>query len=90
MVALRCHCLQNACMPSITIRHVPEKTRDELAARAGRAGQSLQEYLLAVLLDLAERPDLNDLLARVRERKARLDSHLDAAEILTHRDADRR
>jgi len=42
---------------SITIRNVPEETRDELAARAARGGQSLQEYLRVQLIALAERPD---------------------------------
>ena len=32
---------------AITIRDVPDETRDELAARAARAGKSLQEYLRA-------------------------------------------
>ena len=47
----RCEdCLQNACMPSISVRNVPEATRDALAAKAAQAGQSLQEYLLAQLM----------------------------------------
>ncbi len=32
---------------AITVRGVPDEVRDELAARAARAGQSLQEYLRA-------------------------------------------
>jgi plasmid stability protein len=81
---------QNASMASITIRHVPDETRDELAARAARAGQSLQEHLLAELVELARRPDVATLLARARERKHDLATHLTAAEILSHRDRDRR
>jgi plasmid stability protein len=77
-------------MTSITVRHVPETTRDELAARAARAGQSLQEYLLAALIHMAARPDLAVVLAQVRERKATLVTELGAAEIVAHRDADRR
>ena len=38
-------------MTSITIRDVPEETRDELAARAALAGRSLQEYLRLLLID---------------------------------------
>jgi len=82
--------MQNACMTSITIRHVPEDTRDELAARAARAGQSLQEYLRAALMELAERQDPAVLMERLRERKAELGTQLSAAEILAQRDADRR
>jgi plasmid stability protein len=77
-------------MPSITVRDIPEDTRDELAARAARSGRSLQEYLRAELIGLADRPDIDTLLARVRERKQRTGSQLPAASILAHRDADRR
>ncbi|MGH3209759.1 MAG: FitA-like ribbon-helix-helix domain-containing protein, partial [Trebonia sp.] len=38
---------------SITIRDVPDETRDELAARAAATGRSLQEYLRSKLIDLA-------------------------------------
>ena len=38
--------MQNACMPvSMTIRDIPDEVRDALAARASRAGQSLQEHV---------------------------------------------
>lgn len=77
-------------MPSITVRDVPDDTRDELAARAARSGRSLQEYLRAELIALAERPDVDTLMARARERTARTGSRLPAASILAHRDADRR
>lgn len=43
---------------TMTIRNVPDEVRSELAARAARAGQSLQEYLLAELGRLAAKPDL--------------------------------
>jgi plasmid stability protein len=75
---------------SITIRDVPDQTRDELAARAARTGRSLQEYLRAQLIDLARRPDPELLLAGIRDRKARTVSRLPAAKILKHRDAGRR
>jgi plasmid stability protein len=75
---------------SITIRDVPDKTRNELAARAALSGRSLQEYLRAQLIELAGRPDAEALLARIRERKLRTESRLPAKRILAHRDADRR
>lgn len=55
---------------NITIRAVPDDVRDELAARAARAGQSLQEYLSAQLVALASRPTVADTLALAAERKA--------------------
>jgi plasmid stability protein len=67
---------------SITIRDVPEATRDELAARAARSGRSLQEFLRLELIELAERPDPSDVLARARERVARTGTTLSAATIL--------
>ena len=55
-------------MVAVTVRNVPESVRDELAARAARAGQSLQEFLLGQLTELAARPSAADVLARSRER----------------------
>lgn len=79
----------NAGMPSITVRDVPASVRDELAARAARAGRSLQEHLRAELIALAGKPSIEDLLAAARTRKQTTGSVLTAAEILAHRDADR-
>lgn len=75
---------------SITIRDVPERTRDELAARAAASGRSLQEYLRGKLIELASRPDPEAVLARIRERKERTGTRLGARAILGHRDAERR
>jgi antitoxin FitA len=77
-------------MPSITIRDVPDDVRDELAARARRSGRSLQEYLRSELVGLAERPEPEALLARIRDRKQRTGSRLPADLILAHRDHGRR
>ena len=75
---------------SITIRDVPEETRDELAARAARSGRSLQEYLRIQLVEMTSRPDPESLFARIRDRKERTGSRMTVAEILEHRDAERR
>jgi plasmid stability protein len=77
-------------MPSITIRNVPEDAHRELAARAALAGQSLQEYLRQALLEMAERPDMNALMARIRARKEREGVNLTAERILEYRDEGRR
>ena len=76
-------------MTSITARNVPDEVRDELAARAARAGRSLQEHLRAELILLARRPSVEDLLTRARARTTSTQSRLPAATILEHRDADR-
>jgi len=75
---------------SITVRDVPEQTRDELASRAALTGRSLQEYLRAKLMELASQPDAEALMARVRARKAASASSLPRDRILAHRDEDRR
>ena len=77
-------------MPAITVRDVPDETRDELAARAARSGRSLQEFLRGELIDLARRPDPGALAERIAERKRRTGSSLPADTILEHRDAGRR
>ncbi|MFT3855361.1 MAG: hypothetical protein QM733_21910 [Ilumatobacteraceae bacterium] len=76
-------------MAAMTIRHVPVEVRDELAVRAARRGQSLQEFMLGELTRLAGRPAVADLVAEISERKARLGVEIDRKAILADRDADR-
>jgi hypothetical protein len=64
--------------------------RDELAARAARAGQSLQEYLRGLLVDTASRPSAKDVIARARARVRTTGVQVAADTILAARDADRR
>ena len=75
---------------SITIRSVPDEVGRELAARASATGRSLQEYLLAHLVDLARRPEPEVEIARLRDRKENLGTRLSTEAILGYRDADRR
>jgi plasmid stability protein len=75
---------------AITIRDVPDEVRDELAARAARAGKSLQEYVRGMLVDSAARPPVGDVIARARARVEATGARVDAASILAARDADRR
>ena len=83
--------MHNAVMPSsVTIRNVPDNAHAELAARAARAGQSLQEYLRSQLMEIARRPDVNAVMERVRQRKRDTGTGLSADQILRYRDQDRR
>ena len=75
---------------AITVRDVPDNVRDELAARAARAHQSLQEYLRSMLIDSATRPPVADVIARARARVEVTGSTVSAASILAALDADRR
>jgi antitoxin FitA len=77
-------------MTSITIRDVPDETRDELAARAALTGRSLQEYLRSRLVELARQPDAETLMERIRKRKSATGSTLSAEQILSHLDEGRR
>jgi len=73
----------------ITVRNVPNEIRNELAARAARAGKSMQEFLRDELERLARRPSIDEWLSRVRRRKELTRSTVGADVILDHRDADR-
>ncbi len=74
----------------ITIRDVPEKVRDELAARAALQGRSMQEFLRAELERLAARPSVEAWLQQVRKRKSAARTRIPAVRIVNTRDADRR
>jgi len=75
---------------AITIRDVPDEVRDELAARAARAGKSLQEYLRGMLVETVTRPAVDDVIARARARVTVTGARVSAESILAARDADRR
>jgi plasmid stability protein len=81
--------MQNAIMPSITIRDVPEATRDELAARAARSGRSLQQYLRSELIKLADKRDNLEIIERAQERARRTGTGLTIEQILSYKYADR-
>jgi plasmid stability protein len=55
-------------MPSVQIKNVPEDTHAILRQRAAAAHQSLQEYLLARLIEEASRPTLDEVLDRAGGR----------------------
>lgn len=89
-LAICMHCSHIAVMKNITVRNVPDETRNRLAARAAGAGQSLQEYLLGTLNRWAETDTPAEVVARAQERKARSKTRVSAKKILRHRDAGRR
>ncbi len=61
---LHADCMQR----SIQVRHVPETVHRTLRVRATQAGMTLSDFLLAELTRIAERPTLDDVLARIRAR----------------------
>jgi antitoxin FitA len=74
---------------AITVRDVPDRVRDELAARAAREGKSLQEYLRAMLIDSVARPPVSDVIARARARVQATGVRANAESILAARDEGR-
>jgi plasmid stability protein len=54
---------------NVQVRGVPEDVHRRLKAQAALAGQSLNEYLLARMTDLARLPTVPELAARIRQRE---------------------
>jgi plasmid stability protein len=55
-------------MPSVQIKNVPPDVHRTLRRRAAEAGQSLQEYLLADMVERARRPTVDEVLLRAGNR----------------------
>jgi plasmid stability protein len=54
----------------IRIRNVPEALHRRLKSRAALAGMSLSDYLLNEIREVADRPTLHELRARLETRPA--------------------
>jgi plasmid stability protein len=52
----------------VQIRNVPETLHRQLKSRAALAGMSLSDYLLGEIRQVAERPTMDELRARLRAR----------------------
>jgi plasmid stability protein len=76
-------------MPSVQIKDVPGDVHAELRRRAANHGQSLQEYLLAWLIDETQRPPLDEVLDRAAGRSGGKLSFREAARAVRE-DRDRR
>ena len=74
----------------ITIRNVPEPVRDELAARAAREGQSMQQYLRSALESLAFMPSSEQWVAMFREGEGHHLTSVSAHTIVQACDQDKR
>jgi antitoxin FitA len=57
-------------VPNVQVRDVPDDVHRRLKAQAALAGQSLNEYLLARMSELARLPTVPELAQRIRERSA--------------------
>lgn len=65
----------------VQIRNVPDGLHRQLKSRAALAGMSLSDYLLREIRELAERPTLEEMLARL-DRRSRVDLSPSAADII--------
>lgn len=71
MLAICMQCMHRAsiaAMPSVQIRNMPEDVHRRLKVEAAQSGRSLNEYLLLRLTEIAERPTLAELAARMEPR----------------------
>jgi antitoxin FitA len=69
-------------MPTmIQIRNVPDALHRQLKSRAALAGMSLSDYLLNEIRQVAERPTLEELRARL-ERRTRITPTIPPAEAI--------
>jgi antitoxin FitA len=71
----------------IQIRNVPEDLHKELKLRAAKSGRSLSDYLLIELQELASRPALEDVFARIDHREPIEPSESTADAVRAERDA---
>jgi plasmid stability protein len=70
----------------IQIRNVPEPLHRRLKSRAALAGMSLSDYLLNELRELADRPTVEELRARLRSRSRTTPFPEPAEAVRTERD----
>ena len=69
--------------------HIPKDWHNELAARAARQSQSLQEFMLAQIEIIVACPPLDLVVERARRRARAAHVRLDVDDLLAERDADR-
>jgi plasmid stability protein len=53
----------------IQIRNVPDDVHQALKIRATKAGMSLSQYLLREITKVAEKPTLEEVFERIRQRE---------------------
>ena len=70
----------------VQIRNVPEALHRQLKSRAALAGMSLSDYLLSEIRQVAERPTLDELRARLRSRTETAPSVAPAEAVRAERD----
>jgi plasmid stability protein len=70
----------------VQIRNVPQALHRQLKSRAALAGMSLSDYLLDEIRQVAERPTIDELRARLRSRSETTPSVPPAEAVRAERD----
>lgn len=70
----------------IQIRNVPDALHRRLKSRAALAGMSLSDYLLSEIRQVAERPTVDELRARLAQRSGMTPSVSPAQAVRAERD----
>lgn len=82
-----CTCVHALSMTTmIQIRNVPDTLHRRLKSRAALAGMSLSDYLLSEIREVAERPTLGELQARLERRSGLTPSVAPAQMVRAERD----
>ena len=82
-----CTCVHALNMTTmIQIRNVPDTLHRRLKSRAAIAGMSLSDYLLSEIREVAERPTLGELQARLERRSGMTPSVAPAQRVRAERD----
>ena len=61
------HSASIVCVPNLQVRGVPDDVHRRLKSQAALAGQSLNEFLLARMSDIASAPSIQELADRIQE-----------------------
>ena len=72
----------------IQIRNVPDDLHRKLKTRAAELGLTLSDYLLSEVRHAAEKPTLQEMLARLAQKEPVVLDESPAETIRRHRDAD--
>lgn len=56
-------------MANIQIRGVPDDVHRKLKSQAALSGQSLNEFLLARMAEMSEKPTISELIEIIKERE---------------------
>lgn len=74
--------MQNACMPNVTVRDLPEDAHRRLVLMAEARGQSLQQFLRSQLIELSEQWINHQLMREAKARLERTGTTISAEEIV--------